>query len=93
MVHGRDELILGSATVRDTAIGYYVDGAAGFELYTPGRVSVGFSTDAGYAYRSPLHFDDAQPLERDGPSTEVDLGELTFRGFQWRGGFFLRTTF
>lgn len=93
IVLGRMELDLENSTVSDNALGYYVDGAAGFEIFTPGRISVGFATDSGYAYRTPLRFDDAQPGSNDGPRTPIELGELRFRGYQWRGGAFVRATF
>lgn len=93
MVTARQQLSLTNATISQRRQGYFVDAAGGFELYTPGRVSVGFSTDSGYAYRSPLAFSEMTPDENDGPQRSVDLGELSFRGFQWRGGVFLRTTF
>ncbi len=93
MVTAREQLELNNASVSQRRQGYFVDAAGGFELYTPGRVSVGFSTDSGYAYRSPLAFDEMSPEDNDGPQRSVDLGDLSFRGFQWRGGVFIRATF
>ena len=93
VVLGRAEVNLASATVSDNALGFYVDAAAGFEIFTPGRFSVGFATDSGYAYRTPIRFDDARPGGSDGPSTGFGLGDLSFRGYQWRGGVFLRAIF
>jgi hypothetical protein len=93
MVTAREQLNVSNATLPHRRQGYSIDAAGGFEIYTPGRVSVGFSTDSGYAYRSPLAFDEMTPDDNDGPQSSVDLGELSFRGFQWRGGVFLRTTF
>ena len=77
-----------STTLDANDTGFGFDVAAGVEVQTQGRFSVGAYHDFGFAYRTPLRFD-AAPNRSDGPQQGVDLGEVTLHGFQWRAGLFV----
>ncbi len=75
-------------TFEDRAAAFAGDLAGGIEIQTPGRVSVGFYNDYGYAFRTPIDFDDAR-TEDDEFDGSVDLGAVRLGGFQWRLGTFI----
>lgn len=89
----RDRLYGDNATLEARALGFAGDLAAGVEAQTRGRFSVAGYLDAGYAFRSDLRFDDAEPRGDGGPQSAVDLGAVSIRGFQWRAGCFLAARF
>ncbi len=79
-----------SRALRDRTTAFFGDFAAGMEVQSRGKVSIGAYQDFGYAIRTPYNFDDART---DDGSAAVDLGDIQLRGVQYRIGIFVATEF